>query len=101
MPPWSFVSSVYCASPSADLVEIVREHGLEQLVHVRSFDVELSHVRDVEDAAVAAHGAVLRDDALVLDGHLPPGERHHACSGGDVTSVERRLREGLHAPDSR
>ena len=33
--------------------------------------MELAHVRDVEDAAVAAHRTVLRDDALVLDGHLP------------------------------
>ena len=58
----------------ADPVEVVREQRLEQLVRVRALDVELAHVRDVEDAAVAADGPVLGDDALVLDRHLPAGE---------------------------
>ena len=37
----------------ADPVEVVREQRLQQLVRVRALDVELAHVRDVEDAAVA------------------------------------------------
>ena len=72
------------------LVEVVREQRLQQLVRVRPLDLELAHVRDVEDAAVAAHRAVLRDHALVLDGHLPAGERHHPRAGGDVAVVQRR-----------
>ena len=70
----------------AELVEIVREQRLKQLVRVRALDVELAHVRDVEDAAVGAHRPVLRDDALVLDGHLPAGERAPSA---------RRLRRGV------
>ncbi len=34
-------------------VEVVREHGLEQLACVGAFDLDLAHVRDVEDAAVS------------------------------------------------
>ncbi len=83
-----------------ELVEIVREQRLKQLVRVRALDVELAHVRDVEDAAVGAHRPVLRNDALVLDGHLPAGEGHHPRAGCDVASVERRLHQGLHEADS-
>ena len=80
----------------ADPVEVVREQRLQQLAGVRALDVELAHVRDVEDAAVAANGAVLRDHALVLDGHLPACERHHPRTGVDVPTVERRLQQRLH-----
>ncbi len=59
-------------------------------MRARPLDLELAHVRDVEDAAVRAHGAVLRDHALVLDRHLPAGEGHHPRAGGDVAVVERR-----------
>ena len=81
----------------AEPVEVVREQRLEQLVRRRAFDVELAHVRDVEDAAVLAHGAVLRDHALVLHRHLPAGERHHARAGREVALVERRPQKRLHA----
>jgi hypothetical protein len=62
--------------------------------------VELAHVRHVEDAAVAADGAVLGDHALVLDGHLPAGEGDEARPGGGVTAMERRAEERLHGADS-
>ena len=96
MPPSSFVSSVYWASPSAEPVEVVREERLQELARRRPLDVELAHVRDVEDAAVLAHGAVLRDDALVLHGHLPAGEGHHARACREVALVERRPQKRLH-----
>ena len=35
MPPRSFVSSVYCASPGREAVEIVREHALQERVRPR------------------------------------------------------------------
>src|SRR5207248_4532825 len=41
------------------------------------------------------NGAVLLDDALVLDGHLPPRERHHPCAELDVAVVERSPQERL------
>ena len=59
-------------------------------MRVRALYLELPHVRDVEHAAVGAHGPVLLDHALVLDGHLPAGERDHSRAERDVTIVERR-----------
>ena len=47
------------------------------------------------DAGVGADGAVLRDDALVLHGHLPAGERHHPRAERDVPVVERRALKRL------
>ena len=82
----------------ADPVEVVREQRLEQLVRSRALDVELAHVRDVEDARVAADRSMLRDHALVLDGHLPAGEGNHPCPRLDVAGVERRPEQGLHGP---
>ena len=85
IPPRSFVSSVYCAS-RPDLGEIVRSVACSSSSR-GPLDVELAHVRDVEDAAVGAHGAVLRDHTLVLDGHLPAGERHQPRAERDVALV--------------
>ena len=76
-------------------VEIVRERALQQLAGARSLDLELAHVRDVEDAGIGPHRAVLRDHALVLHGHLPAGERHHPRAELDVPVVERRVQERL------
>ncbi len=62
-------------------------------------DLELAHVRDVEDAGARAHGAVLLGDADVVDRHLPAGERHHAGAELDVAGVQRRAPErGAHVP---
>ena len=85
-----------------DLVEIVREHLLEEGVRGRPVDVDVAHVRDVEGAAVRAHRAMLLDHAGVLDGHLVARERHHPRPERDVARVERRAleRRGLHACDS-
>ncbi len=76
-------------------VEIVRQERLEQLVRARAFDVELAHVRDVEHPSVGSDGAVLLDHALVLDGHLPAGERHHPRAEGDMPVVQGRALERL------
>ena len=97
IPPRSFVRSVYCASPYSDLVEVVREQPLQQLLRARAFDLELAHVRDVEDAGVGPHRAVLGDHALVLDGHLPARERDEPRPERGVPVVERRAEQRLHA----
>jgi hypothetical protein len=78
-----------------EAVEVVRQGRLQQLVRPRPLDLELAHVRDVEDARVRADGAVLGDDAGVLDRHLPAGEGNHARAELDVSVVERRVLEGL------
>ena len=80
-----------------DLVDVVREQPLERRRHLRALELEPAHVRDVEHSAVLAHCPVFGNDALVLDGHLPAGEGHHACAERDVTLVERRAEQGLHA----
>ena len=79
-----------------ELVDVVRERRLQQVARRRPFDLDLAHVRDVEDAGVGAHRPVLRDHALVLHGHLPAGERDHARAERDVAVVERRPAQRLH-----
>ncbi len=80
-----------------DLVDVVREQRLEELPGRRPLDVELAHVRDVEDAAVLTHRPVLGNDALVLHRHLPTGEGHHPRAQRDVALVERSPEQRLHA----
>ena len=79
----------------ADPVDVVREHALDERDRLGAADLELAHVRDVEDAGVIAHRQVLGDDALVLHRHLPSGEGNHPSSGGHVAVVERCAAEGL------
>ena len=82
-----------------DLVEVVRECRLQERRGARPFDLELTHVRNVEDAAVSADRTVLGDDSFVEDRHLPAGERHHARPECDVPVVERGLQQHLgHRP---
>ena len=89
MPPLSFVSSVYCASPSASFARSFESADCSSSVGGRPLDVELAHVRDVEDTDSLRDREMLGDHALVLDGHLPPGEGDEARAGGDVAIVER------------
>ena len=68
---------------------------------LRPLDLELAHVRDVEDAGVLAHGSVLGDNAFVLHGHLPAGEGHETRAERDMALVERSSAQRLHdAPDA-
>ena len=90
MPPRSFVSSVYCASPGREAVEVVREHALQERVRAAAADLHLAHVRDVEDAGRRAHGAHLVDHARVLHRHLPTGEGDEAPARFRVACVQRR-----------
>ena len=56
----------------ADLVEVVRECRLQERGCLRPFDLELPHVRNVEDAAVSPDRAELGDDAFVVTGISQP-----------------------------
>ena len=95
MPPRSFVSSVYCAPPSSIRSRSLERVALQELRGAWALDVQLAHVRDVEHAPARADGDVLRNHAVVLNGHLPAGERHHARPEGDVPLVQRRPPERL------
>ncbi len=78
-----------------DLAYVVGEDPLEELLRLRPGRLDLAHVRDVEQAGARADVHVLLADALVLDRHLPAGERNEPCVGGLMTLVERRASEGL------
>ena len=70
------------------------DEGLKEGDGPAALEAEAAHVGDVEEAAVgAAVDGGLHDGVLVLDGHAPPGERHHLAAVGDVEVVERRLLE--------
>ena len=60
-------------------------------------DLELAHVRDIEDTGPRPHGAVLVHDRPVLDRHLEAGEGNEACAQIDVAVEQRRPPERLHA----
>ena len=63
--------------------------------------MQLAHVRDVERPGAGPDRKVLGDHALVLDGHLPAGERHQPRTGRDVTLEERRPAQGrVHGRDN-
>ena len=85
---------------ATELVDVVGEHRLQQVARGRPLDLELAHVRDVEDAGIRAHRLVLLDHALVLDRHLPSGKRDHARAERNVTVVKRRPPERLHRGDA-
>ena len=56
-----------------------------------ALDLELAHVRDVEQPRRPAHGQVLRDEARVLDGHVPAAEGDHLGPALAVDGVQGRL----------
>ena len=97
IPPVSFVSSVYCAVAVRELVDVVREHRLEEGLR-RPVDVDLAHVRDVEGAGVSPHRLVLGNDTSYWTG-ISAGERHHARAELDMARVQGRTQERrFHGP---
>ena len=80
--------------------DVVREQPLQHLGRGRPLDLELAHVRDVEDAGVRPYRLVLGDHSFVLHRQLPAGERHHAAAGGDVPVVKRCPAQRLHRRDA-
>ena len=60
-----------------EFVDVVCEHGVEPFARAASFDNQLAHVRNVENADFASHGLMLVDDAGVLHRHEPSRERHN------------------------
>ena len=69
-------------------------HPVEEGAGVRPVDGEASHVGDVEDAGGGAYCTGLGEDARVLNGHVVPGERHHAGAEGYVVVVQDSGAEG-------
>ncbi len=73
-----------------ELRRVVGSEALHELQRTRAGDPELAHVRAVEETRRRAHRAVLVDQPLVLDGHLPAGEIDELGTGFEVSFVERR-----------
>jgi hypothetical protein len=51
-------------------------------------DLEAAHVGDVEHAGPLPHSLVFLNDAIVLHGHLPAREWHHARTEPSVLVEE-------------
>ena len=74
---------------------IVARHTLHEGVAVRPRYLELTHVRDVEQADGLAHGPMLRrNPARVRHGHLVATKRHHFGAEAHVDVVEWRALRG-------
>ncbi len=69
--------------------DLVDGQRLGPCAHVRAAQVELRHVREVEQARSLAHGLVLLEDARILHGHLEPAKRHDPRTQRQVSIVER------------
>ena len=70
------------------------EGGREGGAGVRTLDVELAHVRQVEQADALADGSVLLEDRAVLDGHQPAAELDQPRAEVAVDLGQRRLVDG-------
>ncbi len=65
------------AAALGDLGDVVGDGAPQQALRIGADDEQAPHVRNIEDARALADGVVFFDDALVLHGHHPAGERHH------------------------
>jgi hypothetical protein len=82
------------AAPVAELLDVVGRKPLQGLERLRAGHLELSHVRDVEDAGALAHRTMLFEDSLVLDRHLPSPEIDQLRAQLSVQGVERGSLQG-------
>ena len=58
--------------------DVARQEPLGARDRRSARQMELSHVRDVEEPRALSDGRVLLEDGAVLDGHLPARERNEA-----------------------
>ena len=77
--------------PIAQPVHIVDGEALHRGESARSADFDLSHVADVEEPGVRAHGRVLIENGGVLNRHLPAAEIDEAGAECTMTGMERGL----------
>ena len=77
--------------PGRHTTEVVGEQMVDESLSVGSGDDDLTHVGDVEDTAVVAHGIVLLDDGGVLYRHVIAGEGLHESALCDMARMETGL----------
>src|SRR2546422_11398137 len=87
--------------PWAQRPDIVARHTLHEGVAVRPRDLELAHVRDIEQAHRLAHRLVLGGNPRrVRHGHLIAAERHHLGADAHVDVVQRGPLESRRLADA-
>jgi hypothetical protein len=77
---------------------VVGEQQAQPILRAAAGDVENGHVTDVEQPYLLAYGMVFLQLGAIVQRHLPAGEGHHACAGGDVDVIKRRA--SAHGPGS-
>ena len=77
------------AAPVPELRDIVGREPLQGRERPGTRHLELTHVRDVEDACALAHRPVLLEDSLILHRHLPSPEVDQLRSQLPMQRVER------------
>ena len=70
---------------------VVGDDVLHRRQGVGPGQLNLPHVRHVEQAGGGAHGQMFGRDAAVFHGHVPATVRHHAGAEGDVSGVQGSL----------
>ena len=92
--PSGVVSAEYLNLPDLQLRRVVAGDVLHGVEGAGAGNLDLAHVRDVEQTGCGPHGHVLGRDAGVLHRHVPSAEGHHPGAQGDVGGVQGCLLEG-------
>ena len=92
-PPPSLSTRLYWASPTAVRANVVRHDPLQHAQGSGADDLHLAEVGQVEQADALANGPMLRESALVLDGHEPTAERTQLGAERPVLGLEGRVLE--------
>jgi len=71
-----------------ELVDVVGDEAQQEGPGIGAGDIDGAHVRDVEHAAVAAHGMVFLDLRTVVKRHVPAAEIDHAGAKPAMGLVE-------------
>ena len=85
-------------NPLCQPPHIVRKQGLQKIRGAAACDEDLAHMGYVENAGPFAHGAMLRQDTFILQGHSPAVKIGHLRAQRDVFSVQRRLHTASSPP---
>ena len=88
-PPCSYSEPGVLRLADLQLCDGVGGDGVGESERIRAVDLDFTHVADVEQADVLAHGVVLFEDAGILDGHVPAAEVDHPGAQLTVRRVER------------
>ena len=68
---------------------IVGGDVIDQVQGLRTANLDLAHVADIENPDALAHGVVLFEHAGILHGHVPSAEVDHLCAHAAVNCVQR------------